>query len=320
MKYNALSAHLKGKQYAPCYILQGDDRWLINSAVDMFCSVVSNPQLNSAVFRENEREDNIVNALRVMPWDSDYRVVVAMEFSTSKPVYSAGAKNTGKSILEYLKDPNPSSILVLVSDGSDFFSKAKAYAQVIDCSKLENLELERFIKNRCKDKIEKAAIDTLIEYCSRDLARINTELDKILSYKPDQTITRQDIADLAIKDDEYKIYELTNCLADKNSDRAFRIWNTLARETDDVYLIGSVYLYFRKLLYAAVNKNEPELYKKLGVNQYAFKYLEANSKKFGAVKLKKICDMLHLMDYSIKSGKIDKKSAADKVIINILNV
>jgi len=320
MKYNALSSHLKGGKYAPCYILQGDDRWLINSAVDMFCSIVSTPELNSVVFQENEREDNIVNALKILPWGSDYRVVVAMEFSTTKPVNNGGAKNTGKPILEYLKDPNPSSILVLVSDESDFFSKAKAYAQVIDCSKLENLELEKFIKSRCQDKIEKAAIDTLINYCSRDLSRINTELDKILSYKPNEKITRQDVEDLAVKDEEYKIYELTNCLAEKNPDQAFRGWNSLSHETDDVYLIGSVYLYFRKLLYAAVNKNDPELYKKLGVNQYAFKYLEANSKKFGAVKLKKICDMLHLMDYSLKSGKIDKKTAADKVIINIINV
>ncbi|HEY8443961.1 MAG TPA: DNA polymerase III subunit delta [Clostridia bacterium] len=320
MKYNALSAHLQSKQYAPCYILQGDDRWLINSAINMFCSIVTNPALNSVVFQENEREDSIINALRILPWDSDYRVVVAADFSTTKPVYNGGGKNTGKPILEYLKNPNPSSILVMVSDESDFFAKAKAYAQAVDCSKLENLELEKFIKNRCQDKIDKTAIDTLIAYCSRDLARINTELDKILSYKPDERITQQDIIDLAVKDDEYKIYELTNCLAEKNPDQAFKIWNSLSYETDDVYLINSVYSYFRKLLYAAVNKNEPELYKKLGVNQYAFKYLEANSKKFGAVKLKKICDMLSLMDFYIKSGKIDKKTAANKVIINIINV
>ncbi|HEY8423858.1 MAG TPA: DNA polymerase III subunit delta [Clostridia bacterium] len=320
MTYNSLASHLKSKNLAPCYVLEGDDRWLINSAADMFCSLASNPSLNCVVFQENEREDAIINALKVLPWDSDYRVVVAMDFSTTKPVYNSSGKNTGKEILEYLKDPNPSSILVMASDGSEFFAKLKAYAQVVDCSKLENSELIRFIKDRCQDKIEKAAIDTLIEYCSRDLGRINTELDKILSYKPGQIITKQDVADIAVKDDEYKIYELTNSLAEKDADQAFRIWRILSLETDDIYLINSVYSYFRKLLYAAVNKNQPELYKKLGVSQYAFKYLEANAKKFGAVKLKKICDMFHLMDYSVKSGKIDKKSAANKVILNIINI
>lgn len=319
MKFNALSTHLQSKKYAPCYILQGDDRWLINSAVEMICGIVSNKTLNCSIYQENEHEDNIVNALKVLPWDSDYRVVVAMSYSTSKPT-GVGSKNIGKPILEYLKEPNPSSVLVMVSDESNFFSKLKAFGQVVDCSKLENLELVQYIKNRCQDNIDRTAIDTLIAYCSRDLGRINTELDKILSYKANEPITRQDIIDLAIKDDEYKIYELTGCLADKNPDQAFKIWNSLSYEIDDVYLINSVYAYFRKLLYTAVNKNQDQLYKKLGVNQYAFKYLEANAKRFGAQKLKKICDMLHLMDYSIKSGKIDKSSAANKVILNIINI
>ncbi|HHW90111.1 MAG TPA: DNA polymerase III subunit delta [Clostridiales bacterium] len=320
MKYNALATHLKTKQYAPCYLIQGEDKWLVNSAIVMLCGIVSNPLLNCGIFQENEHEDNIINALKVMPWDSDYRVVVVTEFTTTRPVVNSGGKNTGKPILEYLKDPNPSSVLVMVSNGSEFFSKLKAYAQIIDCSKLENFELAQYIKDRCQDRIEKAAIDTLIAYCSSDMGRINTELDKILSYKENEPITEQDVIELAIKDDDYKIYELTNCLADKNPDQAFKIWNSLSYGADNVYLVNSVYNYFRKLLYTAVNKNQPELYKKLNVNQYAFRYLERNSKKFGAQKLKKICDMLQLMDYYIKSGKIDKQAAGDKVILNIINI
>ena len=320
MKYNALSTHLQTKQYAPCYLIQGEDKWLVNSAIDMLCKIVSNPALNCNIFQENAHEDNIINALKVLPWDSNYRVVVVMDFSTSRPVVNSSGKNTGKPILEYLKDPNPSSILAMVSDESEFFSKLRAYAQIIDCSRLENFELAQYIKNRCQDNIEKAAIDTLIAYCSGDMGRINTELDKILSYKEDEPITEQDVIDLAIQDDDYKIYELTNCLAQKNPDQAFKIWNSLSNSADNVYLINSVYSYFRKLLYAAINKNQPELYKKLNVKQYAFKYLEENSKKFGAKKLKKICDMLQLMDYHIKSGKIDKQAAGDKVILSIINI
>ncbi|HEY8390212.1 MAG TPA: DNA polymerase III subunit delta [Clostridia bacterium] len=318
MKYNALQSHIQSKKFRPCYIVMGEDKWLVNSAVDMLCSVANNPLINAVIYNQNEDEENIVNALKVMPWDSDYRVVVALDFSVSK-TSSNGQKNTGKKILEYLEEPNPSSILVISGEES-FLAKLSKKAEVIDCSKLENTELVQFIKKQCNDNIEKAAIDTLIAYCSKDMGRINTELQKILSYKIDQKITEQDVKDIAIKDDEYKIYELTNCLANKQPDEAFRIWNTLSYASDDVYLINAVYAYFRKLLYVAVNKNQNDLYKQLGVNEYAFKYLLNNSKSFGAVKLKKICDELQSMEFRIKSGKLDKVAAADAVILNIINI
>lgn len=318
MKYNALQSHIQSKKFCPCYIVTGEDKWLVNSAVDMLCSVANNPLINAVIYNQNEDEENIVNALKVMPWDSDYRVVVALDFSVSK-TSSNGQKNTGKKILEYLEEPNPSSILVISGEES-FLAKLSKKAEVIDCSKLENTELVQFIKKQCNDNIEKAAIDTLIAYCSKDMGRINTELQKILSYKIDQKITEQDVKDIAIKDDEYKIYELTNCLANKQPDEAFRIWNTLSYASDDVYLINAVYAYFRKLLYVAVNKNQNDLYKQLGVNEYAFKYLLNNSKSFGAVKLKKICDELQSMEFRIKSGKLDKVAAADAVILNIINI
>lgn len=317
MKYNALQSHIQLKKYRFCYLVMGEDKWLVNSAVNMLCSIADNPVINCNIYTQNENEENIVNSLKVMPWDSDYRVVAVLDFSVSK-TNSDGQKNTGKAILEYLDDPNPSSILVLTGGEGDFFSRLSKKAETVDCSKLENSELVQYIKAQCKDNIEKDAIDTLIAYCSKDMGRITTELNKILSYKPDQKITRQDIKELAIKDDEYKIYELTNCLANKQPDEAFRIWNSLSYDSDDVYLITAVYSYFRKLLYTAVNKNQPDIYKKLGVNEYAFRYLVNNSKTFGAVRLKKICDMLQSLEFRIKSGKIDKGAAADTVIINII--
>lgn len=319
MKYNALQSHIQSKRYRQCYLVLGDDKWLVNSAVNMLCTIANNPIINCNIYNENENEENIINALKVMPWDSDYRVVATLDFSITKTT-KAGQKNTGKQILEYLEDPNPSSILILTGGQGDFFSKLAKKAEVIDCSKLENSELVQYIKKQCQENIQKSAIDTLIAYCSKDMGRITTELKKILSYKPEQTITEQDIKELAIKDDEYKIYELTNCLANKQPDEAFRIWNSLSYESDDVYLITAVYSYFRKLLYTAVNKNQNDIYKKLGVNEYAFRYLLNNSKIFGAMKLKKICDMLQSLEFRIKSGKINKEAAADTVILNIISI
>jgi DNA polymerase III delta subunit len=285
----------------------------------MLCEIASNPIINCNIYTENENEENIVNALKVMPWDSDYRVVAALGFSVSKS-NSGGQKNTGKPILEYLDDPNPSSVLIIIGNEGDFFSKLGKKAEIIDCSKLETSELNNYIRTQCQNNIEKSAIDTLIAYCSKDMGRITTELNKILSYKPDQIIIEQDIKELAIKDDEYKIYELTNCLASKKPDDAFKIWDTLSYGTDNVYLITAVYSYFRKLLYTAVNKSTGDIYKKLGVNEYAYKYLVSNSKKFGAVKLKKICDLLQSLEFRIKSGKIDPLAASNMAILNIINI
>ncbi len=319
MKYNALLAHIQSKKYKPCYLVIGEDKWLVNSAVNMLCEIASNPIINCNIYTENENEENIVNALKVMPWDSDYRVVAALGFSVSKS-NSGGQKNTGKPILEYLDDPNPSSVLIIIGNEGDFFSKLGKKAEIIDCSKLETSELNNYIRTQCQNNIEKSAIDTLIAYCSKDMGRITTELNKILSYKPDQIIIEQDIKELAIKDDEYKIYELTNCLASKKPDDAFKIWDTLSYGTDNVYLITAVYSYFRKLLYTAVNKSTGDIYKKLGVNEYAYKYLVSNSKKFGAVKLKKICDLLQSLEFRIKSGKIDPLAASNMAILNIINI
>lgn len=324
MKYNALEAHINKGIFKPCYLLEGDDNWLIQSAINMLGSIVSNPIINFNIFTENEYEENIIDSLKVLPWDSDYRIVAVKDFLTNKPAENSdGKRNTGKSILEYLKDFNPNSILVIVGNkGGEFFSKLSALkeVEVIDCSRLETIELTQYINNLCGGNIESAAAKTLIDYCGRDLGRITAEISKLKAYTGTDEITLTHIREIAIKDDDYKIYELTNCLAEKKADEAYLIWNNLSKDTDDVYLVNSVYTYFRKLLYTAVNKGDYELPNKLGVTEYAFKYLQKSAKQFGAVKLKNICSLLQSLDYRIKSGNIEKNAAADTVILNIINL
>ncbi len=296
------------KDIKPCYLLSGDDPFVINSAVKVFCDMCELPEMN-LIRLTAPTADQIVGAALVFPVMSPIRLVIVENF-----------EKDSSDLKKYLEDPSPQSVIVIVSPSPTKNLSGLKEITIVDCSKQSESVLTAYIARECNNSgvnITAPAAKLLIDSCGRAMTRISIELKKLIAYKSGGVIESGDVSALVSADLEYKVYELGDCLAAHNGEKAMTI---LADMLDGgaAGAFGMIYSHFRKLLYVAIAR-EDELKKSFGFGDYQLKRLRAQAKEYSPVRLKRICDDLHKVDHDYKKGLISDKLAITSFALKIVN-
>ncbi|MCL2822348.1 MAG: DNA polymerase III subunit delta [Firmicutes bacterium] len=313
MKFEQLGQHIKNKQLSPCYLLHGDDDFLILKAKQKLLDLVQMPDFNSLDMGENVAVHDLIASAEVLPMISEYRII----FASFK---SALDENFAK----YLSNPNRQTLIVLTAAPADkSVGKAIPNIQQIDCNRLDNRSITAFILDKAKKNsanIDDDAINLLIEYCNRFLWRINTELDKLISFvsKSGNPISVTDIKNLVNPDLEYKAFELTDLIMSKRADRALTVLNDMLGEGPKTF--GQLYGHFRRLLLVSISPKEQDLAAKLGVKDFAVSIAKRQAQGYTQLQLKEFVDKLHEVDLAIKSGKMTDKTALTSFITSVIGI
>lgn len=321
MKYVELKSSLKNN-ICNNYLLFGADEFLLNKSVELIFKAlnINVVDMNYQKFLgESIDFDDVIKALDTMPvFDERKLVVVYLNVKTS-------VTNLNK-LNNYLKSPNPQSVLVLVvGDNINDVKSIESRFEKVDCNRLSEDVVNKFVLNELKKantNITVSALKTLNEYCVYDLTKIVNELSKLISYVNDKKlIEEQDVKLLVNKTLEFQIYELTENLAKKNKNRVFEILDIL-KSKKDVYrtIMPLIYNHFRRLFYVATSKEaKSELGIMLGVKDYAITVAYKQSKMFTKVQLKNILNDMEQLDYELKTSAISNDLAIDYLVLKILN-
>lgn len=322
MKFIELKKELENK-VCPAYLISGNDRFLCYSALDLIkkAANISLSDLNEVVIAgENCTLDDIVKSASVFPFVDAYRLVQVNNFS-------AKAKEKNNVLSEYLKNPLESTILVFFNlEANDAIKPFMDKIVHIDCDKLDVNTIARVVKTKAKQsgtEIEDQAIEKLILYCNNDMARITSELEKLICYASDKQIREQDVMDLVEQDKEYQVFELSEFIAKGNKEKALDLVYTICNDSRGTFsLLTPLYNSYKRALYVAVNKDktDSELASLLGIKEYAVKMSKNQARAYNPKKLKQIVDMLYEADRNIKMGKINDQIAIKTVVLNILKI
>lgn len=322
MKFVELKKSLK-ENVLSSYLLLGNDAFLLQKSYELIKeSLPLEPlDLNLIIFNENIDCKLVVKALETMPI-----------FAEKKLVYVNASVKTGElvnlsELVAYLKNPNPSSVLVINAGNSkqEFLSVVNL-TEVVDCNKLNENVIAGFIHNELKKynkTISASGIRKLCEFCIYDLTSINGELHKLVSYIGTRTqIEEDDILQIVTKNLEYQIFDLTESLAKKNSDKVYELLKEIRSKKDnEKMLLPLISNHFRRLLHVSLNYNNlKELPKLLKVKEYAVTVAVAQAKLFTQRSLRKICDLALSLDFEVKSGEVLSESAVNMLVLQILNL
>lgn len=300
-----------------CYLLEGEDRFVVSSALSLIEKRVglTMPSVNKIVIEgEKASLEDILFQLEGFPFGDLYKLVIVKEFST---------KENLKKFEEYLKSMPEFVVLVIVSYSASSFTKiVKNYAEFVDCSKLDHSTIKNWIGGKLNKEgvqIEEGAIENLILYTSSNMARIETEVQKLISMT-ENVITKELIDKFVTKDKDYQIYELTDYLSKKDSQKVYDLVETmLETEKNGVGMVQYLYSSFRKLLIISLSQEtDEELSKVFKVKPYAIKMSRIQSKKFTPKQLKKITEELSDLEYNLKSGRANQDNAIYIAVANIL--
>lgn len=302
MKFTELKKNLMTAPPKSCYILTGDDSFVVKSAVNMF-SVFTGEfrDLNFTFFGKDASISEVIAALLTPPMFSEYRVVCVNDYTGDL-----------KQIKEYLKNPSSTSVLLFTGALTPNFNGIIPLCEIVDCNRLEKSYLEGWVVRKAasqKISVSQKAASLLVEYCNRDMNSVYNELVKLMDYA-EGAIDESDVKELVSPQIEYKVFELSEAIAEKNADKAVELVNLmLAENNSSVSLMGMLFNHFRRLLFVSLNPKSDTLSSDLKVKEYAVKVALRQAAKFSPRRLKAVFDRLNSLDAGVKAGKISDKNA-----------
>ena len=325
MKFEELKSNLKQEIFTG-YILEGIDEYLLSTSYDLIVkySNIEFADLNIIKFTEGVIDcADVVRALDTMPVFSNKKMVY-LDLRMSK---KSELKNV-KILNDYLSNPNPYAILVVnLGANEDDFGIGRKNISYVDCSRLDlkivEAKINAILKSRDKAIVPSAA-KLLMEYCLGDLAKIIVECEKLIAYVGDRgQISERDIEEIVTRSLEYRVFELTEALAKKNSSVVYSILDDLKSKKDEYKMLPAlIYSHFRRLFHIALNQGSTnaEIARLLGVKEYAIKMSQTQIKLFTKSSLKKINEMCAQLDFDLKQSNISVENSVDLLILFILNI
>jgi len=320
MTYPQILKDLKGKKYAPVYLLHGDESYYIDK-ISKF--------IEEKVLAESERSFNqmimygkdtdhktLIDTCSRYPMMASHQVVILKEAQEMK---------TLKELLPYIQKPVPSTLLVICFkhkkfDGRTKFGKAiKASAVVFESKKLYDNKIPDWIQSYLKDKkldISPSAAALVAEYLGTSLSKVSNELDKLaINIPKGTTIDEKHIQDQIGISKEYNVFELQKALGTKDIVKSNRIINYFIsnpKKNPLVVVVGTLFNFFSKvyLTHFLKNKSEGEMMSSLGVRHAFFlKDYKLAARNYPILKSKNVISILK--EYDLKSKGVERNSTSD---------
>ncbi len=279
--------------------------------------------LNLARFRENGLDfDKIKQKIEAVSMFDEKKLIVLENVLKNK--------NFSEEFLKYnkknkLKD-NQDVIVVFYQEGKLPSISYKRQAGMFEEFKLlRGLELINWLKKQAVQNginINPEALKKLVFYVGDDLWQLTSELNKLGSYKANDTINEQDI-DLLVKAKlDVNIFKTLDALAQRNKRTAFRLLREHLEQGDNEIYLFTMFVYqLRSLikLKDLMEKGTPyyNLAKKAGIHPFVVKKSSQQLRNFTLDQLKRIYRYLLKVELGIKKGRLDGKTALDLLIAEI---
>lgn len=305
MKYSELKRSLN-YGVEPIYITYGSDDFLRNYAVTLIKEkYIAMPDLNYIVFEgvnvTHDTLEAIFNSLHSFPFLSEKRMIVMKEYYPSSDEF----KKSG--MLDYFKNPNSSSILI-INNKKECKAFDKTETVKINCNSDMPLCVG-WICNEAKKSgvgIGPDIAGKIAEFCLLDFTKINSEINKLFDYcKADGKVSFAAVKEIVHKDSEYQVYEMVECITSAKYDEAYAIlYDLLSKNESEQKLFISIYTHFRRMLHISLsNATNAELAETLGVKEYSIKMTKMQIRRFSVKKIKEICEKFSMYDTQFKSGE-----------------
>ena len=221
---------------------------------------------------------------------------------------------------------NESVVIVFVEETVhkfDFYKTLDKYAKLIELNELKPIEIKNKLKRICElyhVKVEDNSLQYLIEVAGTNLQNLINEIRKLIEYVgKDGIITKQEIDKLTIQSSDAVIFDLTDSIALKDTNKTLDILNNLIYNKEPIQkIVITLYNHIKKLYYTKLaindNKNISEALS-LKVNQlFLIDKYKKQSAAFMDEELKSLLFKLIELDKDSKKGIIDIEIGLKSII------
>lgn len=333
---NDLKIHIKNRTFSPVYIIYGDEPYYIYHYVNKISdsAILEFNDLNSyKADGEDINVDELLNACMTLPMFNDYRTVVVRDIKLGEN------ESEDQKILEYVENPNKSTILVLYFIATNppktgkwkrLFSAAESVGSIVEIKKKSLSEISKILctvaGKRCCTMSLKTA-EQMIFCCGDDMFTLFSEMDKLCAFKSGGEITFDDVDLLCSKTISAKAYYISKEINRKNCAKALSIFNELYDSQKDanylLYPLSSPYIDMYYYLVARnSNQNPVQLAKELGYKKpEMITYSQNDANSLGLEKVVECLEVLFETDRILKTvSTLDEKILMEKTIVKLCEI
>jgi DNA polymerase-3 subunit delta len=318
---------LELKQYAPVYLIDGEEPYYLDQITDYFENKILNPgerDFNLMVMYGKDADwSDVVNACRRFPMFSDKQVVILKDAAQLKG--GQGDLKGLNSLLAYIENPSPSTIFLIEHPYKKADGKTKFVKRIKDkgihftSDKVKEDNLPAWIVNYGREinfQISEEVAKILASYLGGDLQKIANEIEKVRINIPNENaLTTEHIRTYIGISKDYNIFDFPAALTSNDKDRFYKMLSYFLANTKASpmpLIIGAFYTHFSRLYQAnfLAGKSDKDAAAAMGMSPYFVKDILASVRNWPLHRVERCILLLakyNTMAVGIKSTHSDQE-------------
>ena len=255
MDFSTLLKQIKSKDFAPLYLLHGDEPYFIDrleEAIERYALQEHERAFNQTILYGKDTDHlQVVDAARRFPMMAERQLILLREAQDMRGL---------KELANYATKPAPTTVLVIshkhkkLNGNTTLFKQIRQHGVVFEAKGLYDNKVPAWITGYLRDrkyKIEPAAAGLLAEFLGTGLGKITNELDKLLlNLAPGTEVTTQIVEEQVGVSKDYNVFELQRAVGHRDPLRVARIlqyFRANPKAGPLPMVTGSLYNYFSKV-------------------------------------------------------------------------
>ena len=326
--YNSIMKSIEARQFAPIYLLAGDEGYFIDAIAERLANTILNEAERSfnqvTVYGQDSDTGKIVMLCRQMPMMGSYQVVIVREAQQLSKI---------ENLVHYTSNPQSTTILIIcyknkeqgrgIDKRTSFYKSCQKNGVVFESLRPRDYEVDSWLNSYIASsgfKITAKAMAMLKEHVGMDIARMVKEIDKLkVSMAVGETrITDSHIEQYIGLSKEFNSFELNDAVMKRDVGRAMHIAEHFAHNPKSYPITQTITILFGLFqqlfllnyhMWQSRRRNIPmpqdmELMRAVRANNiYALRDLKANIGRWNGPQLFKVLGLLR--EYDAKSKGVD---------------
>jgi DNA polymerase III subunit delta len=332
-----LLKELKQGNVRPVYFLYGSETFLLEETLkkmrDLLAEGLDDPGAVVTMDLEVVPVQVLVEEAEIPPFFSERRVIIGKNahfLTTSRP--RGGPDHDPDALLAYLQRPMPTSVVILTC-GTDKLDKRKkvvkeleSRARTVKFDPLEGKEILKWLQERFRERkveIDAQALKELALLVGPNLSLLDSECRKLATHVGEGgKVYVRTVVELVPRTLEQDVFKLTENIARRRIDEALRVWQDLMYQKEEpIRILALIIRQFRLMLQVkALHRQgmpEKEIAARLKVHPYPVKLALKQGSAFSEKALRTLLLKAIAADQEIKSGRIDKALAVERLILDV---
>lgn len=335
---NELKKKIGDQNFSGFYLLYGDEKYLVSYYTKKIVESIVGTKYNDfnfQVFNKDKIDINdILSSVESVPLMSNKKCVLINDLDLSLL-----NDNDRNSFIKLISDLPETTVLIMSyptleidlkknTKWKKFISSADEFGTILEFEKRGLQALERQLVSWAKKRgtvLSLLNASKIIMLCGDDLHTLSLEIEKLCAYVDYKEITEDDIETIVAKNLETTVFALSNALARRDYEKAFRQLDLLFYQREEpisvLAVLSSVFIDMYRVRVSLESGKDPcELTKYFDYKNKAFKLKNAqrDSKKITTDNIKKCLNILSETDMLLKNTRADKRVVMEELISKIM--